>query len=95
MESLRMSRNNSLVDVRSALHRPSGQKVAIKKITPFHHSRFGLRTLREIKFLRYFNHANVSPSMDTADHRSFQFWMFRNQKVMIPLLKYTSFRYCP
>ena len=44
---------------RSALHRPSGQKVAIKKITPFDHSMFCLRTLREMKLLRYFNHENV------------------------------------
>ena len=43
----------------SALHRPSGQKVAIKKITPFDHSMFCLRTLREMKLLRYFNHENV------------------------------------
>src|SRR5271169_2853102 len=51
----------------SALHKPSGQKVAIKKITPFDHSMFCLRTLREMKLLRYFNHENVSflllPSM--------------------------------
>ena len=44
---------------RSALHKPSGQKVAIKKITPFDHSMFCLRTLREMKLLRYFNHENV------------------------------------
>ena len=37
----------------SALHKPSGQKVAIKKITPFDHSMFCLRTLREMKLLRY------------------------------------------
>lgn len=43
----------------SAIHRPTGQKVAIKKITPFDHSMFCLRTLREIKLLRYFNHENV------------------------------------
>jgi mitogen-activated protein kinase 1/3 len=47
------------VNDRSALHRPSGQKVAIKKITPFDHSMFCLRTLREMKLLRYFNHENV------------------------------------
>ncbi len=45
----------------AALHRPSGQKVAIKKITPFDHSMFCLRTLREMKLLKYFSHENVSP----------------------------------
>merc|ERR1712176_280580 len=43
----------------SALHKPSGQKVAIKKITPFDHSMFCLRTLREMKLLRYFNHQTL------------------------------------
>ncbi|KAG5457521.1 MAG: hypothetical protein BJ554DRAFT_2437, partial [Olpidium bornovanus] len=43
----------------SAVHKPTGQKVAIKKITPFDHSMFCLRTLREIKLLKYFNHENV------------------------------------
>lgn len=51
--------NEESVNGRSALHRPSGQKVAIKKITPFDHSMFCLRTLREMKLLRYFNHENV------------------------------------
>ena len=50
---------------RSALHRPSGQKVAIKKITPFDHSMFCLRTLREMKLLRYFNHENVPDQPET------------------------------
>ncbi|KAG4300867.1 hypothetical protein PCK1_002944 [Pneumocystis canis] len=43
----------------SAIHKPSGQRVAIKKISPFDHSMFCLRTLREMKLLRYFNHENV------------------------------------
>jgi hypothetical protein len=72
MESLRMKPlKMECVDDRSALHRPSGQKVAIKKITPFDHSMFCLRTLREMKLLRYFNHENV-PLFEilvlTADH---------------------------
>jgi hypothetical protein len=33
----------------SAQHKPSGMKVAVKRITPFEHSLFSLRTLREIK----------------------------------------------
>lgn len=43
----------------SAIHKPTGQKAAIKKITPFEHSMFCLRTLREIKLLKYFNHENI------------------------------------
>ncbi|KAI9753589.1 MAG: MAP kinase Pmk1 [Lichina confinis] len=48
----------------SAVHVPSGQKVAIKKITPFDHSMFCLRTLREMKLLRHFNHENIISILD-------------------------------
>lgn len=48
----------------SATHKPSQQKVAIKKITPFDHSMFCLRTLREMKLLRYFNHENIISILD-------------------------------
>ncbi|KAI9141799.1 putative MAK2 protein [Paraphysoderma sedebokerense] len=48
----------------SAIHKQSGRKVAIKKITPFDHSMFSLRTLREIKILRYFNHENIIGILD-------------------------------
>jgi len=47
----------------SAIHRPSGQKVAIKKIAPFDHSMFCLRTLRELKLLKYFQEQNVSENI--------------------------------
>lgn len=47
----------------SAVHRPTGQKVAIKKITPFDHSMFCLRTLRELKLLKYFQEQNVSENI--------------------------------
>lgn len=43
----------------SATHKPTGQKVAIKKIAPFDRALFCLRTLREIKLLRHFNHENI------------------------------------
>jgi hypothetical protein len=49
--------------------RPSGQKVAIKKITPFDHSMFCLRTLREMKLLRYFQrslHKKSRPTYQTT-----------------------------
>lgn len=38
--------------------------MAIKKITPFDHSMFCLRTLREMKLLRYFNHENIISILD-------------------------------
>ena len=56
----------------SALHKPSGQKVAIKKITPFDHSMFCLRTLREMKLLRYFNHENIISILDIQRPRNFE-----------------------
>lgn len=43
----------------SAVHRPSGRKVAIKKISPFDHSMFCLRTLRELKLLKFLSEAGV------------------------------------
>ena len=61
----------SLTRHSSALHKPSGQKVAIKKITPFDHSMFCLRTLREMKLLRYFNHENIISILDIQKPRSY------------------------
>jgi hypothetical protein len=42
---------------------PTGIKVAIKKIQPFDHTMFALRTLREIKLLKYFQEANASENI--------------------------------
>lgn len=56
----------------SAVHKPSGQKVAIKKITPFDHSMFCLRTLREIKLLKAFNHENIISILDITKPESFE-----------------------
>jgi len=56
----------------SALHKPSNQKVAIKKITPFDHSMFCLRTLREMKLLRYFNHENIISILDIQRPRNYE-----------------------
>ncbi|KAF7289176.1 Mitogen-activated protein kinase [Mycena indigotica] len=47
----------------SALHRPSGRKVAIKKIAPFEHTLFCLRTLRELKLLKFLSEAGVSENI--------------------------------
>ena len=58
----------------SAVHRPTGRKVAIKKIAPFDHSMFCLRTLRELKLLKFLSEAGVcenvsySPLASTRTH---------------------------
>ncbi|GME67228.1 unnamed protein product [[Candida] boidinii] len=48
----------------SAIYKPSQQKVAIKKIQPFERTMFCLRTLRELKLLKHFNHENVIGILD-------------------------------
>lgn len=50
----------------SAVHRPSGRKVAIKKIAPFDHSMFCLRTLRELKLLKFLSEAGVSENVSVS-----------------------------
>ncbi|GAA6049619.1 hypothetical protein JCM3770_005038 [Rhodotorula araucariae] len=49
----------------SAIHKPTGQRVAIKKIVCFDHSMFALRTLRELKLLRFFGEHQVSENLIT------------------------------
>ncbi|KAK9479909.1 kinase-like domain-containing protein [Lipomyces japonicus] len=56
----------------SAIHKASGQKVAIKKIAPFDHSMFCLRTLREMKLLKYFNHENIISILDIQRPSSYE-----------------------
>lgn len=73
----------------SAIHKPSGQKVAIKKITPFDHSMFCLRTLREMKLLRYFNHENIISILDIQKPRSYETF---NE---VYLIQVRSFPSCP
>lgn len=75
----------------SAVHRPSGRKVAIKKIAPFDHSMFCLRTLRELKLLKFLSEAGVSenvrsrfpllfsPPILMFQPRSSPFWISLNQ----------------
>lgn len=55
----------------SAIHHPSQRKVAIKRIAPFDHSMFCLRTLREIKLLRHFRHENIISILDILQPPSF------------------------
>ncbi|KAG2143083.1 kinase-like domain-containing protein [Suillus clintonianus] len=55
----------------SAIHNTSQRKVAIKRIAPFDHSMFCLRTLREIKLLRHFRHENIISILDILQPPSF------------------------
>jgi len=52
--------------VASAVHKPTGVTVAIKKVAPFEHSMFALRTLRELKLLKYFADEGLSENVDTT-----------------------------
>lgn len=49
--------------VASARHIPSGREVAIKKILPFEHTLFCLRTLRELKLLKFFSGACMNENV--------------------------------
>ncbi len=55
-----------------ALHKPTGTKVAIKKIQPFERSLFCVRTLREIKLLKHFKHENIISIFDIQKPGSFE-----------------------
>ncbi|KAF8507118.1 CMGC/MAPK protein kinase [Russula emetica] len=50
----------------AALHKPSGKQVAIKKVLPFEHTLFCLRTLRELKLLRFFSETCVNENASCA-----------------------------
>lgn len=56
----------------SAIHKPTGEIVAIKKIEPFSKPLFALRTLREIKILKYFQHENIISIFDIQRPESFE-----------------------
>jgi len=47
----------------SATHKPTGRQVAIKKILPFEHTLFCLRTLRELKLLKFFSDTCVNENI--------------------------------
>ncbi|KAF9240902.1 CMGC MAPK protein kinase [Melanogaster broomeanus] len=49
--------------VAAARHKPSGRQVAIKRILPFDHTLFCLRTLRELKLLRFFSETCVNENI--------------------------------
>ncbi|KAG8219920.1 CMGC MAPK protein kinase [Butyriboletus roseoflavus] len=49
--------------VAAALHKPTGRYVAIKKILPLDHTLFCLRTLRELKLLKFFSEICVNENI--------------------------------
>ena len=71
--------------VAAALHKPTGRQVAIKKVLPFDHTLFCIRTLRELKLLKFFSETcvneNVSfltsscSSSSQSCHRLFRSWI--------------------
>ncbi|EEB07814.1 CMGC/MAPK/ERK protein kinase Spk1 [Schizosaccharomyces japonicus yFS275] len=56
----------------AAIHKKTRTKVAIKKVCPFGHPVFCLRTLREIKLLKYFQHENIISILDILPPPSYQ-----------------------
>ncbi|KAJ7808932.1 mitogen activated protein kinase [Mycena olivaceomarginata] len=60
---LHLMGEGSYGQVAAAVHKPTGRHVAIKKIIPFHHRIFCLRTLRELKLLRFFSDAGVNENI--------------------------------
>ena len=58
--------------VYSAIHVPTSTRVAVKRITPFDHQMFCLRTLREIRLLRHFHHENIISILDILPPASFE-----------------------
>lgn len=51
----------------AAVHKPTGREVAIKKVLPFEHTLFCLRTLRELKLLKFFSETCVNENVSTPD----------------------------
>ena len=52
--------------VAAAVHKPTGREVAIKKVLPFEHTLFCLRTLRELKLLKFFSDTCVNENVSAT-----------------------------
>ncbi len=50
----------------AALHKPTNREVAIKKVLPFEHTLFCLRTLRELKLLKFFSETCVNENVSSS-----------------------------
>lgn len=58
--------------VTTAVNKRTGGRVAVKRISPLSHTMFALRTLREIKLLRYFHHENIIGIIDVIKPPSYE-----------------------
>jgi mitogen-activated protein kinase 1/3 len=58
--------------VYSAVHRSSGENVVIKVLRPFDHFTLCMRTLREVKLLRFFSHPNIISILDIEKPRDYE-----------------------
>ena len=70
----------------SALDHDTGQRVAIKKITPFEHQCFCQRTLREIKILARFKHENIISIQDIVFSNVFE--QMKDIYLVQPLMEF-------
>lgn len=54
----------------SALHKPSGAKVMVRKLTSFDHPQTWQRALREVRLLRHFRHENMISILEIRSSNS-------------------------
>lgn len=67
----------------AAIHKPSGRQVAIKKVLPFDHTLFCLRTLREIKLLKFFSESGINENVNP----------FSSLEIILSLNMYSDYFY--
>lgn len=71
----------------SATHRPTGRQVAIKRVLPFEHTLFCLRTLRELKLLKFFSEQCVNENVRITNCQDIKgadwVWLFRLSPSLI------------
>lgn len=68
--------------VAAALHKPTERQVAIKKILPFDHTLFCLRTLRELKLLKFFSETCVNENVCFVVDPNFEFQLMDIYKII-------------
>ena len=87
--------------VAAALHKPSNRQVAIKKILPFDHTLFCLRTLRELKLLKFFSETCVNENVGHRQLRYLSLLIVTSKIISIldiikpPTLEEFQEIYCP
>jgi mitogen-activated protein kinase 1/3 len=69
--------------VAAALHKPTGRQVAIKKILPFDHTLFCLRTLRELKLLKFFSETCLNENVSRFfPYFVLHFWVLISSQII-------------